>query len=180
MPDAATWPNFQRQWRELEMELPAPPFILIDAAGVQTGARGLPRGACADFESLFHGDLADELSEVGPYLGQAAGWDEAVPRTLWPLLHQRIAMLLWPADAAIDFSTLRRHLRKFNLAYDSTGRPHYFRFCDPRVLLKLLQDAAPVTDCQPLLQPLAGMLIVDGGDELRRVFLQDGRALRLA
>ena len=179
MAEPATWLTFHRHWRELADELVQPPFVLIDAAGLAAGWRGLPRDACAELESLFDGDLADELSEVGPYLGQAAGWSEPVARRLWPLLYDRSALLLWPLDPESTFATLRRHLRKFNIVYDRQGCPQYFRYCDPRVLLTLLYEAKPVVDCGPLLQPAAGLLTVDGADELQRVLLQGGRVPRI-
>ena len=180
MAEPATWPTFHRHWRDLADELAQPPFVLFDAAGLAAGSRGLPREACAELESLFDGDLADELSEVGPCLGQAAAWTEPVARKLWPLLYERSALLLWLVDAEASFATLRRHLRKFNIVYDRHGCPQYFRYGDPRVLWKLLDDERPVIDCGPLLQPVAGLLTVDGADELRRVVLRDGRVPRIA
>jgi len=178
MPEAASWPAFRTHWQELQDELPAPPFVLIDLAGVPGGPRGVPTQALQRADSLFDGDLADELSEVAPVLAQAASWGDDVARALWPLIDRREALLLWPADGEWGHAALRRHLRKFNVVYSTQGVPHFFRFYDARVLLRLLDSAEPLVDLRALLAPLAGLLTVDGTDEIRRIALREGVARR--
>jgi len=178
MPEAASWSAFHTHWLALHDTLAAPPCLLIDAAGVPGHAQGIPMAALSPCESLFEGDLADECAHVGPWLGQAASWADDVARALWPLIDRREAMLVWPqpaGDATLDWRALRRHLRKFNVVYSERGQPHQFRYYDARVLLTLLESATRVTDLQALLKPFAGLLTVDGADELRLITLRDGR-----
>ena len=174
MAEAANWSSFHRHWLELRDELPAPPFVLIDTAGVPGGSAGVPQAALNLLESLFDGDLADELSEVGPLFAQAQNWLEPVAQALWPLVSRREALLLWPANPDARYAELRRHLRKFNVVYSKQGAPHFFRYYDARVLLRLMLEVPPSIDLQPLLLPLGGLLTVDGADEIRRIALRDG------
>ena len=177
MPEAACWPAFQSHWQSLQDTLGEPPCVLIDAAGVEGHVRSVPVQALSSFDSLFEGDLADECAEVAPYLGQAASWEDAVARALWPLIDRRAAMLLWPVQPVHGCRELRRHLRKFNIVYSDQGVPNQFRYYDARVLLQQMESQAPVMDLQPLLRPFAGLLTVDGADEIRLISLRHGRAV---
>jgi hypothetical protein len=84
-----------------------------------------------EFVCLYRGELEPDMAEVAPYLVWldpdtdfpwwllAKGWGKH-----WGVLVQSRA----------DIRTLRRHFRTFLIVYDSTGKPMYFRWYDPRVL----------------------------------------------
>ena len=84
-----------------------------------------------EFVCLYRGELQPDMAEVAPYLVRldpdtdfpwwllAKGWGKH-----WGIL----------AQSRADIRTLRRHFRTFLIVYDSTGKPLYFRWYDPRVL----------------------------------------------
>ncbi len=84
-----------------------------------------------EYVCLYRGELQPDMAEVAPYLVWldpdtdfpwwlfAKGWGKH-----WGIMVQSRA----------DIRTLRRHFRTFLIVYDSTGKPMYFRWYDPRVL----------------------------------------------
>lgn len=84
-----------------------------------------------EYVCLYRGELEPDMAEVAPYLVSldpdtdfpwwllAKGWGKH-----WGIVVQSRA----------DIRTLRRHFRTFLIVYDSTGKPMYFRWYDPRVL----------------------------------------------
>jgi hypothetical protein len=84
-----------------------------------------------EYCSLYRGEAAEELAEVAPYL---VSLREETRFTQWLVDEgwgQSWGVFL-ESKAAIN--ELRRHFRRFLMVYDSTGKPLYFRYYDPRVL----------------------------------------------
>ena len=137
--------SFWNFWRDLAQPGHSTPYLLIDCAGVEGGRQRLPAQAFDRLESLFAGDLADELADVGPYLGQLTSLlSDAVGAIVLDFLVRRVAVLVLVHDGEqqqeplnpldVTFDQLHRHLRKFNVIYGSDSSPLYFRYYDPRVL----------------------------------------------
>ncbi len=84
-----------------------------------------------DYTCLYRGQLKPDLAEVAPYLVRLAPDSEF---TRWVI--ERGWGNHWGilAITDVDTPTLRRHLRRFLIVYDSDGKPLYFRYYDPRVL----------------------------------------------
>jgi hypothetical protein len=141
-------PTFEQFWSQLQQSGAALPYVMIDCAGVEGGAERLPRAAFSEFECLFTGDLADELEDVAPYLGQALSWGEEVQAVIEDLMKRQVATLVTlrpPPDGAEppSFAQVHRHLRKFNVVYAPDGKPLFWRYYDPRIIvdvLKVLDD----------------------------------------
>jgi hypothetical protein len=143
-------------WREAREEEAPLPYVLIDCAGLEGGRERLPFEAFAELESLFTGDLADEIGDVGGVLARVRGWDDEVMVVVEDLMQRELAVLLSlpqpdPTDpfgvdargggsvaAAPTFAQLHRHLRKFNVVYGPEGKPLFWRYYDPRGLPSVL------------------------------------------
>lgn len=139
---------FSQWWSALQTAQASPPFVLIDCAGLTGGASELPRAVFSQLESLFTGELAEELADVSGYLGQLKSVDAASERLLQQWFASGLAMVLelapTPAgQAPIGFAELRRHLRKFNVIYGPGGKPLYWRYYDPRTLPDTLRVLQP-------------------------------------
>ena len=136
--------SFWNFWRDFTRNGQSAPYLLIDCAGIEGGRQRLPAQIFNRLESLFSGDLADELAEVGPYLGQLTNVSDEVGAVVLDLLDRRIAVLLVLQEqpeprVALGFSQLHSHLRKFNVIYGPESSPLYFRYFDPRVLDDVLR-----------------------------------------
>ena len=119
------------------------PYMLIDCAGIDGGEQRIPAQIFSELQSLFTGDLAVELADVGPYLGQLNSWSDAVADVVQDLLDRHVGMLVLlkdaePDKAEVGFTQLHRHFRKFNVVYDPSGKPLFFRYYDPRALVDVL------------------------------------------
>ena len=131
-------------WAQLQADdAPLLPFVLLDAAGFERGHAQLPQTILSSLEGLFTGDLAEELADVAPYLGQLASLDAKAKDLLGDLLLRQLAILVQLGDDAVSFSVLHRHFRKFNVVYGSEGNPLFFRYYDPRVLVDVLNALEP-------------------------------------
>ena len=136
--------SFWNFWRDLAQNSPSALYLLIDCAGIDGGRSRLPAQIFDRLESLFSGDLADELAELGPYLGQLIDMSDEVGAVVLDLLDRRIAVLLVLHQQTAPrvepgFNQLHSHLRKFNVIYSPTSTPLYFRYFDPRVLDDVLR-----------------------------------------
>lgn len=83
------------------------------------------------FQSLYEGDLAQELYEVAPYLVRLSP-DSTL---LEALVHEGWGRS-WGIYLTCDkrFADVRRHMRRFLMVKTDDGQQLYFRFYDPRVL----------------------------------------------
>jgi len=137
-------PAFTELWSQLRQPgLPAP-YVLIDCAGVEGGAARLPRDTFDEFECLFTGDLAEELEDVAPYLGRLGSLGPEAQAVVEDLLARHLAILVTlrlpvGSDEPPSFSQVHRHLRKFNVVYGPEGKPLFFRYYDPRVIVDVLK-----------------------------------------
>lgn len=141
--------TFASIWQALQQASAPVPYLLIDCAGIDGGEARLPREAFAELECLFTGDLAVELANVGPYLARLKSYAPNVRNVVQDLLERQVATLVvlrQPESGQDDptFAQLHRHFRKFNVVYDPGGRPLFFRYYDPRVVIGVLDvlDAA--------------------------------------
>ena len=187
-PPSHTATLFWNFWRELRKNAHAAPYLLIDYAGIEGGRKRLPAQVFTRLESLFAGDLADELADVGPYLGQLAALSDEVGAVVLDLLERYVAVLvLMPArepskpglgEADLTFRQLHRHLRKFNVIYNPASSPLYFRYCDPRVLNDVLHvmQAPQVVE---LFGPIDTLVLVNEFRQLKQFNGRDGRLAEL-
>jgi len=135
---------FTELWSQLKQPgLPAP-YMLIDCAGVEGGAARMPRDIFDEFECLFTGDLAEELEDVAPYLGSLGGLGPEAQAVVEDLLVRHLGILVTlPPPAGSEeppsFSQVHRHFRKFNVVYGPEGKPLFFRYYDPRVIVDVLK-----------------------------------------
>jgi len=139
---------FNQWWTALQAEPGPLPYVLIDCAGLPGGAAELPRAAFSELDSLFTGDLAEELADVSGYLGQLKALDAATEKLLQQWFAKGLAALLVlrpsaPGPNGVGFAELRRHLRKFNVIYGPAGKPMYWRYYDPRTLPDTLEVLKP-------------------------------------
>ena len=183
---------FWNLWRDLKQKVHSAPYLLIDCAGIEGGRQRLPAQAFARLESLFAGDLADELADMGPYLGQLVALTDEVGTVVLDLLDRRVAVLVvmpvMPVQAPsapdldlthLTFSQLHRHLRKFNVIYNPDSSPLYFRYYDPRVLEDVLRVMlAPQVN--ELFGPIDTLVLVNEFRHLAQFNCRDGRFAVLA
>ncbi len=145
--------SFSDMWNGLQDSGKPTPYMLIDCAGIEGGADRIPKHIFSELECLFTGDLADELSDVGPYLGRLKSFGSEISNEVEDLLTRSLGILVVLSvtpteDADPTFSQLHRHFRKFNVVYGPDGKPLFFRYYDPRTVgdvLKVL-DAKQLDD----------------------------------
>lgn len=135
--------TFSNLWLGLKQNAQPAPYMLIDCAGIEGGEQRIPKQVFAELECLFTGDLADELADVGPYLGRLISLSDEVGAAVKDLLDWQVALLVFlqdasQAEAEVTFGQLHRHFRKFNVVYGPSGTPMFFRYYDPRVLPNVL------------------------------------------
>jgi hypothetical protein len=135
---------FTEFWSQLSQPGQPAPYMLIDCAGVEGGAERLPRDIFDEFECLFTGDLAEELEDVAPYLGRLGSLGPEAQAVVEDLLARHLGILVTlPLPAGSDeppsFSQVHRHFRKFNVVYGPEGKPLFFRYYDPRVIVDVLK-----------------------------------------
>lgn len=141
--------------------------LLIDCAGWPGGKSALPTRHFEAIESLYGGELAEEVEEVGPYLAQVTLWSADALHVARSLLEQQAAVLLRPKAADRDpyfvFRETRNHLRKYNVVYASDGKPMLFRYFDPRAL-KLVAECLDRGRFLEMFAPFAGVYVPEGAD----------------
>lgn len=170
--------SFASLWSSLQQAGNPVPYMLIDCAGLDGGEARIPREAFGELECLFTGDLAVELANVGPYLGRLRSYAPEVRDVAEDLLYRQVGLLvaLQAADAAqpeVMFSQLHRHFRKFNVVYDPSGQPLFFRYYDPRVLVDVLK----VLDSKQLeafFGPVDSLVLADPNNQTLRYRRQAG------
>jgi hypothetical protein len=105
-------------------------FAVLDGASVENLLQHLYSGDL-EYECLYRGELAPDMAEVAPYLIQLKENSEL---TGWILENGWGKHWGVFAQSGADLRSLRRHFRTFLMIHDSTGKPLYFRYYDPRVL----------------------------------------------
>lgn len=145
--------TFKEMWSELQRPGIPMPFLLLDCAGIDGGAAQIPRYIFSEVQCLFVGNLATEMADVAPYLGQLKSLDSDVSRTVENLLSKHVCILVIPNEKPVhgfdmSFSQLYRHFRKLNMVKGPQGNQIYFRYYDPRVIVNVLtaMDEAQVSE----------------------------------
>lgn len=170
-----TFANF---WSSLKQTTEAAPYLLIDCAGINGGEPRIPKSVFTELECLFTGDLAEELADVGPYLGRLVALSDEVGAVVKDMLEQQVASLVLLQDAErpedeVTFGQLHRHFRKFNVVYGPDGAPLFFRYYDPRVL----PDVLGVLDEQQLkafFGPIDKLSFADRSGQIMSLQVQAG------
>jgi hypothetical protein len=106
-----------------------PWYAIVDAAQGRTAPVRAAR-AGLQTRSLYEGRLGAKLRDVAPHL-VALSLDAAFARWLFDNWARNVGVIL---QSRADFAELRRHLRKFLLVKDDSGKKYRFRYYDPRVL----------------------------------------------
>ena len=164
--------NFNEMWSGLQQPGNSLPFMLIDCAGIEGGAAQIPRYIFSEVQCLFVGNLATELADVGPYLGQLQSFSADVARTVQNLLAKHAGMLVLIGDKPKDgvypsFSHVYRHFRKCNLVTGPDGEQLFFRYYDPRVLMQAMQ-AFDAEQLKELFGPVGSFVVFESNKEFRR------------
>ncbi len=132
-------------------------YAVLDGASVPDLLDKLYGAVRPEFECLYTGEIKPDLAETAPYLVRldpkseftewvfAEGWGKH-----WGVF----------AVAPVDFRSFRKHLRKFLIVYDSTTKPLYFRYYDPRVLRTFLPTCEE-GELQEFFGPAATWLVED-------------------
>jgi hypothetical protein len=169
--------SFGEIWMGLQQAGGAPPYLLVDCAGLE-GAAALPRETFSELDCLFTGDLATELADVAPYLGRIKDYDAEVAAVTEDLLKRHVGMLVvlrgGDEQQAPTFSQVHRHFRKFNVVYDPEGKPLFFRYYDPRVIVEVLSVLEP-EQLDAFFGPIESLVLVDGAARAVRCFRQGGK-----
>lgn len=163
---AELWSGLQHPGKEL-------PLLLIDCAGIEGGAAQIPRYIFSEVQCLFVGLLASDLADVAPYLGQLKSLGADVARTVENLMTRQAGLLVVPQDKLGDgftpgFSKIYRHFRKCNLVQGPDGEKLFFRYYDPRVLIKVVQvlDSEQMAE---LFGPVDSFVVFDSDKKLTRI-----------
>jgi hypothetical protein len=139
--------TFDQMWAAIRDAGKPPSFLLLDAAGLAGGRAEIPEHIFAELECLFTGDLADELENVGPYLGRLGSFEPVVLDSVMALMRAHVATIVVLRDAEggeePSFSDMHRHFRKMNVVYGPEGQALFFRYYDPRVLPDVLSVFEP-------------------------------------
>ncbi len=162
--------TFKEMWSELQQPGKPMPFLLIDCAGIDGGSAQISRYIFSDIQCLFVGNLATELADVAPYFGQLKSLDSVVARTVEHLLRKKIGVLVIPRKNPVNsfyfnFSELYRHFRKLNMVQGPDGEQLFFRYYDPRVLMKVVKvfDAAQLDE---LFGPVSSFFMFENENSL--------------
>ena len=167
---------FKDWWQQLEAEGVPLPYLLLDCAGIEGGEAAVPREIFSELECLFTGELAEELADVGGYLGRVTSWGDG--KAVLDLLERQVALVLVlpesvPGGDEPTFAQLHRHLRKFNVVYGPDDKPLFWRYCDPRVLPDVL-GVLDATQLVAFFGPVDVIAWADAGGELKRARVEAG------
>ncbi len=170
--------KFSDIWTQLEQAGGPLPFLLIDCAGLPGGEAQIPKDLFSELECLFTGDLADELADVGPYLGRLQSFDPAIASVVEDLLESHVGTLVVvvdpPPDAGtLTFSQMHRHFRKFNVVYGPDAEPLFFRYYDPRVILDVLKVFEP-SQLEEFFGPVESLVLVSNSKRALRCLRNAG------
>ena len=120
------------------------PYMLINTGALDGGASKIPKQIFLELESLFAGNLANELADVGPYLGRLKSIDSITIQIVEKLLINRMAILVQPKQIVapknpIGFIQIHRHFRKLNVVTGPNRENMFFRYYDARIIESALQ-----------------------------------------
>ena len=166
--------RLQDVWKHLVASDGPLPFVLIDGAGLEQGARGIPTGIFSDVECLFSGELAEELRDVAPYVGRLASLDDLAEKAVSELVEGHSAILVLCKDKSVTLSQVHRHLRKFNTVYGPDGIALFFRYYDPRVIVDVLGVLEP-EQLNAFFGPIGALVVSDRKGQVKRCYVQAGR-----
>ncbi len=148
-------------------------FAVLDACGAPSVRPRLAAQPAGSWVSLYRDTAEEGLDGIAPYLAKAD-----------PDLVRWIAETAWATPwgvfliAAKPLDELRLHLRRFLSVRAPDGDQWYFRFYDPRVLLRFFEVA---TDAQAesLLGPVTAFAVTDPDTYGVRLVGRGGAALPL-
>jgi len=156
--------TFKETWSQLQQPGKPMPFLLLDCAGIEGGSAQISRYIFSEIQCLFVGTLATDLAGVAPYLGQLQSLNADVARTVENLMKRHAGVLVMPKEKPLggfdlSFSQLYRHFRKLNMIEGPDGKKLFFRYYDPRVLIKVVQvfDAAQLDE---LFGPVSSFIVI--------------------
>ncbi len=89
----------------------------------------------AESDSLYDGDIRENLADVAPYLLKIDDGSAALEWIIENGYGNSWGIFL---DTDEDFQTVRKHLRKFLIVENQEGKRMFFRFYDPRVIKDFL------------------------------------------
>jgi hypothetical protein len=168
--------RFASLWSTLQDAATPAPYLLVDCAGLAAGRAEIPREIFSQVECLFTGELAQELADVGPYLGRLRSFEAGVVNTVEELLLRHVAsvaIVLPRAGAEPTFSEVHRHFRKLNVVYGPSGQPLFFRYYDPRVVVEVLSVFEPA-QLDAFFGPVDALLLADAEGRVLRCMRQGG------
>jgi Domain of unknown function (DUF4123) len=116
-----------------------PLYAVLDAARSPDVLRAL-RASGQNYVSLYEGEKGEAYASVAPYLVALPPENDFLPRLLEVSWGRSWGIYLTCHASMPD---LRRHLRRFLMVSDETGRRLVFRYYDPRVLRVFLPACAP-------------------------------------
>lgn len=105
-------------------------YAILDAAQSDRIC-SLLRDAHLHYQSLYEGEKAQELVEVAPYLVLLADKSPLTPALIREGWDKNWGVYL---RCDLNFTALRRHLRRFLTVETEEGKKLFFRLYDPRVL----------------------------------------------
>jgi|ERR1041385_4662742 hypothetical protein len=161
-----------RSCEELLAARPGILFSLLDSAR-EPGIPDLLKESSLRHESLYVGDVGQELEDVAPYLVELRR-DSAL---LTQLAHRAWGLswgLFLTSDAG--FEDVHRHLRRFLKVETEDGRQLYFRFYDPRALRIFLPTCTP-DQLTEFFGPIREFVMEAESPAQALVFSRDGFAL---
>ncbi len=124
---------------------------------------------CSKQACLYEDDYPEDTRAALPYLVELIEgerlpelWRKHEPGRFWGIVCQ----------SSLDFSSLRRHLRKFTTARLPLGDVVLFRFWDPRVFVTFAEQGSE-EEVGPFFEKIDAV-IADLGPEGRRRYTWDG------
>ncbi len=122
-----------------------------------------------EFACLYRGKLEPDIAECAPYLARL---EPGVPFTEWVITKHWGHHWGIFAVANCDLATLRRHLRKFNMVYDTESHSSLlFRYYDPRVLSVFL-PSCDAEQMNSFFGPVQGFFAETAGGQSLARFLK--------
>ncbi|WP_295444528.1 DUF4123 domain-containing protein, partial [uncultured Thiodictyon sp.] len=119
------------------------------------------------------GELEPELAQVAPYLVELDADSPFTGRLLTYEVGRHWGIL---AGSDANFRSLRTHFRNLFIVADQQGKPHYFRYYDPRIL-SIYLPACNTGELQTLFGPVGAYYAQARGTDTLLRFTLDGARL---